>query len=262
MKKIIAIMLALLLTVMLTACVEEPPAPTDPATEAPTTASGNSTSTEPGGNQDQPAVDPTDAPTEAPTAPDQEQTLAAQFQEMLSSETNYWYNRILGCTFADAKSISLEYLFYNGLAPEDRTDSASFTDDEVAFLKDALKDTFWGEENWTNAHKMPVAEINEVLNTYLGVSLEDLRIPENWLYFADTDSYYCVKTDSFSVGSYQVIHVQEYEDGTVEIFWTVDLHYDTTAGDYENEAEMLLTLRKVEDHYVAVSNLPLPETEK
>ena len=258
MKKIIAVLLTLLLAVSLAACVQESPTPTDEPTAGPTDAPTTAPTTV------VPATDdPTQNPSEAPTTePEEEQSEVAQFQEMLSAANDYWYNRILGCTFAEAKDISLEHLFYNGMAPEERTSSAEFTDDEVNFLKNALKDTMWGEENWTNAHKMPAAQVKDVLNTYLGVSLEEMRLPENWLYFADTDAYYCVKTDGFSVGNYREIHVKEYDDGTVEIFWTVDFRYDTVTEDYENDAEMLLTLRQVEDRYVAVSNIPLPETEK
>lgn len=266
-KKIVVTVLVVVLALVLAYCASQTPEPIEDPTQAPTTV---------------PTVAPTQAPTTEPTVaptspppvvdhgkddddvdePTTDPVKIDEYQQLLSAENNYWYNRILGCTFQEPKDISLEHLFYNGLKPEDRTASADFTAEEVAFLKDALKDTFWGEDGWVNGHKLPAAKVADVLQTYLGVSLEDVTIPEKWIYFADTDAYYVVKTDGFSAGNFKVIHVQEYDDGKVEIFWTVDFHYNTMTEDYETEAEMLLTLMKVDDHFIALSNMPLPETEK
>ena len=266
-KKIIVTVLVVVLALVLAYCASQTPEPIEDPTQAPTTV---------------PTVAPTQAPTTEPTVaptspppvvdhgkddddvdePTTDPVKIDEYQQLLSAENNYWYNRILGCTFADPKDISLEHLFYNGLKPEDRTASADFTAEEVAFLKDALKDTFWGEDGWVNAHKLPAAKVADVLQTYLGVSLEDVTIPKKWIYFADTDAYYVVKTDGFSAGNFQVIHVKEYEDGTVEVCWTVDLRYNTMTGEYMEDPDMLLTMKLENGHYRVISNTLLPDIEK
>ena len=269
MKKIIALVLAVVLALMLAYCASQVPAPIETPTQAPTTEPTAAPTQEP---TTPPTVAPTDAPvTDEPTVPPtqepitepaEEESKVEAYQQMLSSKGDYWHWMIMSCTFEDPKEISLEHLFYNGLKLEDRTYSADFTAEEVAFLKDALKDTSWGEEGWGNAHKLPAAKVQDVLQTYLGVSLEDVTIPEKWIYFADTDSYYVVKTDAFSVGNFQVIHVQEYEDGTVEVCWTVDLRYDTMSNEYLENPMMLLTMKQQDGHYITLSNALLPESEK
>lgn len=261
MKKIISYILTVIMVLSLCGCGQEIPGPTeptlpDPVTE-PTLPPTTAPTTPPAVTQ--PQDPPTEAPTtEPPTEPDEKQLLIDQVQELLSYD-NYWYLRILGCTFEKPEDISLEHLFYNGMAPDQRISPNDFSDDEISFLKSALKDTFWGEEGWVNAIKLPVDQLNQVLNTYLGISLEDAAIPEKWIYYAEADAYYCVKTDAYSVGSYQVKHVAPYDDGTLEVLWTVDLLYDTMTGAFLNNPDRLLTLRLVDDHYVAVSNIQMPE---
>ena len=265
-KKMIVIAVIVVLALLLAYCASITPTPIEDPTEAPTAAPTAA-----------PTQAPTEAPTEAPTSPppvvdvgdddeaEEPTTDPAkidEYQQLLSSNGDYWCWMIMACTFEEPADISLEHLFYNGLKLEDRTYYTDFTPEEEAFLKASLKDTFWGEEGWINAHKLPAEKVDEVLLNYLGLTLDDVKIPEAWMYFADTNAYYVVKTDAYSVGNFQVLHVQEYEDGKVEIFWTVDFRYDTMTEGYEVESEMLLTLMKVDDHFIALSNLPLPETEK
>ena len=277
-KKMIVIAVIVVLALLLAYCASITPTPIEDPTEAPTAAPTAAPT-------QAPTETPTEAPTEAPTSPppvvdlgkDDDDTVEPttdpakidEYQQLLSRENNYWYNRILGCTFAAPEQISLEYLFYNGLPADQSEDQNSdptglnpYTDSEMAFLKAFAQDKFGDEVVWTSNHKLRREAVNEVLVTYLGVTLEDVTIPESWRYFEETDAYYDIRTDAFSVGNFRVIHVQEYDDGKVEIFWTVDFRYDTMTESYEVESEMLLTLMKVDDHFIALSNLPLPETEK
>lgn len=267
-KKIVVTVLVVVLALVLAYCASQTPVPIEDPTQAPTTvptvAPTQEPTTEPTVAPTSPPaiVNPPEDPTYDPAEPTTDPAKIDEYQQLLSSEGDYWNWRIMSCTFEDPKDISLEHLFYIGLKPEDRTASADFTAEEVAFLKDALKDTFWGEDGWVNAHKLPAAKVADVLQTYLGVSLEDVTIPKKWIYFADTDAYYVVKTDGFSAGNFQVIHVKEYEDGTVEVCWTVDLRYNTMTGEYMENPDMLLTMKLENGHYRVISNTLLSDIEK
>ena len=273
-KKIVVTVLVVVLALVLAYCASQTPEPIEDPTQAPTTVPTAAPT-------QAPTTEPTVAPTSPPPVvdhgkddddvdePTTDPVKIDEYQQLLSAENNYWYNRILGCTFEDPKDISLEYLFYNGLPAEpsesqdsDPTGLNPYTDSEMAFLKAFAQDKFGDEVVWTNNHKLRREAVNEVLVTYLGVTLEDVTIPESWRYFDETDAYYDIHTDAILLRNFRVIHVQEYDDGKVEIFWTVDFHYNTMTENYETEAEMLLTLMKVDDHFIALSNMPLPETEK
>ena len=140
----------------------------------------------------------------------------AKYQELLREE---WIQRIIGCIFEEPEDISLEYMFYLGLPHEEREDPSQYSQTEIDLLKDALRDTFWGEEAWEGAHKFPAERLNEILNQYLGVSLADVEIPETWIYLAETDAYYDVRTDAYSV-SPNVTGVNTDENGLIYVYWT------------------------------------------
>ena len=265
-KKMIVIAVIVVLALLLAYCASITPTPIEDPTEAPT---------------DAPTAAPTQAPTEAPTVaptspppvvdvgddedveePTTDPAKIDEYQQLLSSNGDYWCWMIMGCTFEEPEDISLEHLFYNGLKLEDRTYYTDFTPEEEAFLKASLKDTFWGEEGWSNAHKLPAEKVEEVLVNYLGLTLDDVTIPEKWMYFADTNAYYDVRTDAYSVGNFQVLHVQEYEDGKVEVCWTVDLRYNTMTGEYMENPVMLLTMNMQDGRYTMISNTLLADGDK
>lgn len=203
-----------------------------------------------------PGIDsPSEPATELPTEPSNPEDIA-YFQELLSTH-NYWYWRIMSCTFADPKEISMEHMFYTGLAQEDRQVWSEFTDEEVAFLQDWLRGTIWEEGQWTNAQKMPASGIDEALREYLGISLADVTIPEDWTYYQETDSYYAVHTDAFGVIGTQVTAVDRGEDGIIRVYWTIGFMLNTSTGEYMENPLMVTTLQEKDDGgYYVLSNVP------
>lgn len=168
----------------------------------------------------------------------------------------YWYWRALGCTFETPKDISAEHYFYNGLAPSDRQHSHTFTDEEKAFLEDKLGDKY-GQRCWTNAIKLPVLYINQALEI-LNVTVEDIGIPDNWVYYPKTDSYYVWRSDAYSVVGVTITDVVKNAE-TAKVYWTVtQKHLNTATGEYLfNGTKMVMTLQEKEDGTCCiVSNVP------
>lgn len=254
----------ILLFVLFAGCdatISQPTA--DPSTELTTESPEEPTadSTEPPTNE--PTMVPTEPPTEPHTEPPTEPpteplNLEEQFQTTLSYDGDYWLWRILGCTFENPQDISLKYLFYNGLRQDERENRDDYSDSEVAFLRDFAKDSFWGdEEAWVNALKIPGESLSAVLKDYLGLTMEDVTVPEDWKYFEETDAYYSIRTDGFGVSGHTVTEVIVLEDRTVQVYWTVGLLKNTLTGEYMENPEMVLTLQQQEDgSYRVLSNQP------
>lgn len=251
MKKHLAMFLTVLITAALLAgCVTSDPAPTTQPTAEPTVESTTGPTEE--------------ATTEPPTEPPTESIrLEAQFQTLLSYDGDYWLWRILGCTFEAPQEISLKYLCYNGLKHDERESREDYSDSEVAFLRDYAKNSVWGDEEvWVNALKIPGAYLSDILERYLGVSLADVTIPEEWRYFEETDAYYSIRSDGYGVSGHTVTEVTERSDGTLQIFWTVDLLKNTQTGEMMENPQMVLTLREMDDgSYLVLSNLPRNESD-
>lgn len=198
------------------------------------------------------------SPTEPPTEPTEPLSLEEQFQNLLSYDGDYWLWRTLGCTFEDPQDISLKYLFYNGLRHDERESRDDYSDSEVAFLRDYAKNSFWqDEESWVNALKIPAPYLADVLEEYLGLSPDQVTIPEDWAYFEETDAYYSIRSDAYGVSGHTVTEVTVLEDGTVQVCWTVGLLKNTLTGEFMENPQMVLTLRQKEDgSYQALSNQP------
>ncbi len=147
-----------------------------------------------------------------------------------SGRTN-WYNIILACGqnldiidrqgFASPEAINTRSLFHNGFYgehPEWRALSAA----EEAFLN-----TCPGYIPQMDVVKLPVCEMEKVLNTYLGISLQDTNPAhlEKFWYFAETDCYYHNVSDFFSAESFQVVDGKWQEDGSVYLLAERDEKY-------------------------------------
>ena len=101
----------------------------------------------------------------------------------------------------------------------------------MAFLRDYAKESFWGDEEvWVNALKIPGESLSTVLKDYLGLTMEDVTIPEDWTYFEETDAYYSIHSDGYGVSGHTVTEVTELEDGTIQVFWTVGLLKNAQTG--------------------------------
>ena len=173
---------------------------------------------------------------------------------------NYWYWRAAGCTFEKPEDISAKYYFYSGLHYTQRPNPNQFTNDEKVHLT-AVWGAKYGENAWAGATKMPVAEINKAL-AYLGLTIENIWIPEEWTYYRITDSYYFYSTDTFGLAGHKVTELVKLKDGIVKIYWEVGedaIHHNTATGEYyRNGVQYVMTLQeKTDGSYLILSNVPV-----
>ena len=235
MKRIFYILL-LLLALLLTACgkanTQTPTVTTDPTT-APTTS-------------------PTTVPSTAPTTAPDEVSLEKKFEKLFLDEL--WYRRALGCTFEKPEDIPAWFYFYLGVgAPDYR----SFTDDENAFLDNAFE-TKYGKDEWLMATKLPVVEINKALSI-LDVTIADIKIPSDWVYYDKTDSYYFWVSDAYGIQGWTITRVEESTDGAVQVYWESSTIWNTQTNEpYPNGTKMVMTMQEKPDgSYLVLSNVPV-----
>ena len=228
MKRIVYI---LLLALLLTACGKE-------KTQGPTVT-----------------TDPTTAPTTATAMAEVE-----KFQKLFKEE--YWYRRALGCTFEKPEDISLRFYFYTGTGEIGEDDYKYFTSEEQAFLAKAYMDKN-GREEYTMATRLPVKKINKALSI-LGVTLEDVEIPESWVYYDQTDAYYFWVSDAYGADPWKVTKVENGTNGIVKVYWEgPQRHLNTATNKFytEDYPRMVMTLQKKPDGRIFVlSNLPVNNT--
>lgn len=168
---------------------------------------------------------------------------------------NEWYRRALGCVFEKPEDIAAYYYFYLGVGET----SQQFTEEERAFLKDAYEKTHpkGGYEVMSDI-KLPVAKINDALSI-LGVTIEDIKIPDQWVYYDKTDSYYFWVSDAYGVGKWSVTKVEKGTEGIVAVYWKMD-GIDNGKPSVEipsKGAKMVMTMQLHSDGtYRILSNVP------
>ncbi len=222
MKRIVCI---LLLALLLTACgkgkIEESTVTTDPAT-AHTTATA--------------------------------MTEVEEIEKLIKD--NWWYRRALGCTFEKPEDISLRHYFYMGIGEPGHNDYKYYSSEEQDFLAKTYKDKN-GREEVTMATRLPVKKINEALSI-LGVTLEDVEIPKDWVYYDKTDAYYFWVSDAYGVVGDKVTRVEKGTNGIVKVYCDCPGIWNTqTNMAYPNGTEMVMTLQeKADGTYLVLSNVP------
>lgn len=174
-----------------------------------------------------------------------------------------WYNRALSCSFGNSVAISMEHFFNNGLDEEDMQDNSTFTNEERAYLHGKWCEKY-GATPWVDAVKMPVKKLNEAL-AVLNITVKDIKLPEDWVYYDKTDSYYAhiVKTDPISVKDIIVTKVVR-NGSTVQVYWMTNEPYRDIATNevFVYGVKMVTTLKRLSFNggqnfsYVIVSNLP------
>jgi len=215
--------------------------------------------------ENKPTTTPTTTPTTAPTKPTAplvepiKLNTIEDAQQLLTN--NYWYWRAVGCTFEKPGDLPAKFYFYSGLRYDQRPNPNDFTAEEKAHLAAAWEGKY-GKEAWKNAAKMPVAEINKAM-TCLGVTIRDIGIPEEWVYYEKTDSYYFFRrTDAYGLVGHKVTELEKFSDGIVKIYWEVgkgNTHYNTATGEfYSNGVKYVMTLQeKTDGSYLILSNVPV-----
>lgn len=133
------------------------------------------------------------------------------------------------------------------LRNEYRQAISTYTENEVAFLKNLEKNSVYqDEELWGYVHKLPRQTVEAVLKQYLGVTLDDVTIPEKWAYLAETDAYYDLRTDDYGVSDLQVTEVKRMEDGTILVYWSSARIENTLTGEFIRKPRMVLSNLPVE----------------
>lgn len=192
-------------------------------------------------------------PADSPKSGDTE-----RLQTLLNSDGGYWYWRILGCTFADPREISLSHLFCSGLPESQRQSSSTYTEEEVEFLKEMAKNSPYAQEDaWTKALKIPREYVAFLLDKCFGLTMEDVTAPKDWRYFTETDAYYFLPEDSYGVSGHNVTEVKETGEGIIQVYWTAPALYNTLTGEMMENPNMVLTLQWQQDgSFSVLSNYP------
>lgn len=175
---------------------------------------------------------------------------AEDFEKFIKD--NEWYGRALGCIFEKPEDIPTRLYFYLGVG-----DYTQATGDELAFILDAFQRKNPNAENLDYAHeytRLPVAKMNEVL-TVLGVTVEDIKIPQSWVYYDKTDSYYFWVSDAYGVTDWSVTKVKKGDNGKVTVYWETDAR--VFGFETQSAITMLLTMQQQSNgSWRILSNVP------
>ena len=160
-----------------------------------------------------------------------------------------WYNRVLACQFERPEELPLDYFFYLGVPDQGQWDT--FGTHETNYLVGQ------GFKTEMGVQKMPRANLDEILQEYFGCSVSDVVIPENWLYYDETDSYYSNRNDSYTIRMFEITAITEETDGIVRIDYTVTQYYrNTETGEFLNNPQLTMTLKINDDgNYAVLSNM-------
>jgi hypothetical protein len=198
-------------------------------------------------------TEPTDSKKETPTQPMRKELLPdtfpgtpltdeelAYFTELFSGiykdngEIN-WYNILLFCGwhlgetkgFAVPEDVNLDTLFNNGFGAISY--DSNWTPEELAFIQGLYPGY---PENYKDFYRLPVPMMNQVMQTYLGISLE--RSSKVWLdkmkYYPDTDCYFTAPAGAVGEPNIYMVDGKKAEDGTVYLLHRNDRSFlDSTA---------------------------------
>ena len=183
-------------------------------------------------------TEPTDSKKDTPTQPVRKELLPdtipgtpltdeelAYFTELFSGiykdngEIN-WYNILLFCGwhlgeakgFAVPEDVNLDTLFNNGFGAISY--DSNWTPEELAFIQGFYPGY---PENYKERYRLPAPMMNQVMQTYLGISLEQSN--KVWLdkmkYFPDTDCYFTTPAGAVGEPNIYLVDGKKAEDGTV-----------------------------------------------
>ena len=100
---------------------------------------------------------------------------------------------------------------------------------------------------------LPGSVMDETLQQYFGLGLGEFRIPSAWAWDPERETWYSNHSDAW-VPQASVTGFEEFEDGVVRLYMTVDMVLDHTGG-YVSDADMVMTLRRMADgSYQIISN--------
>ena len=229
--------LLLIFALLLSGCGKQPPVAADP--------------TAPSQQQNTPNTTPTTQPTIPPAL-----TLEEEYEKLI--QDNQWYMRALGCVFEKPEELPAYLYFYLGVG-----DDTQATGEEFEFIMDAFvqkNPNGWADYGYEYT-RLPVAKINEALSVF-GVTIEDIQIPEQWVYNPNLDCYYFWVTDAYGVGKWSVTKVEKGTEGIVAVYWETEDDIPIDADGFSTGAllrnpKMVLTMQQQPDGtYRILSNVP------
>lgn len=162
-------------------------------------------------------------------------------QNMILTEED-WYAQCLTSEFASPADVDLRMLFYNGIIDK-KNEMNQLSEEERAHLA-----SIWGEDALAHdVDRMPVKEMNRVLQKYFGITLDETEKIglEHMLYWDKTDCYYCWHGDS-NFFRPQVYKAFVQEDGTIAMYYVCNLQL--------GDPNALAMLKPVGDGYQILSN--------
>lgn len=239
MKKTLAFLLVLL--IFLTGCHHNNPADSNPADSTAPSQTQPQTQTP----DTKPVISPgpvvTTRPTE-PTVPDGVKNFQELFTAYYNGNIRNFYNIATLSTFSNPKELNMREILYNGIGG---VGDHTLTDEELAHFT-AIDPT----HAFVDTSRMRPEEIDAILTLYFDITLEDINKEgkENLMYWEETDCYYTFYTDLHRNSSITVTDCKEGEDGTVQVF------YKTM---YQEADSYVMTLKKVNQIYKILSNLPI-----
>lgn len=229
-KNYLALLLVLGILV-LAAC--RPAAPQDQGSSAPETS--ESTQTDPS------QADPTEPSQTEPTQQTKptEEDLLAKLDALFGGNT--WYNIALTSFYETPEQIDLKCFVNNTLIPY----GGDLTDEESNFLSQ-YTDMFW-----MDIRRIDSEDIEEVLQQYLGIGLEDLENPDHpqLPYWEETDCYYLIANDADYTEDFHAEAVEVAEDGTICLTYTCNFP----------DSSCMVRLMPYGDGYRILSNLQITE---
>lgn len=226
LKKLLPLLLAAVLTAGCTAAPAEPTlADPESATEKPTESATEST---------------------VPLSPESEGDRLQAYRNLFDAEEDLFYNLAAGIFYTRPADVNLTYFFHDGVGSDCTWEELTRAE------QDLLTDCDLYPQDWI--HIMPARTLEEKLQRYLGVGLDDVEIPEDWVYSADNDTYYSSNPNQSFVSNVSVFSYTDRDDGTVVLHLMRDLAYDR---DFTWEASAYMTLRETAAGWQIVSNVPV-----
>ncbi|MGM9640358.1 MAG: hypothetical protein ACI3V3_03230, partial [Faecousia sp.] len=170
-----------------------------------------------------------------------EQTLSRL--QALFGDPNGWYSQALTSAFQTPEEINLKELFYRGILETDEV----LSEEERTYLE-----SVWSEfECQLDITRIPTARMEEVLQQYLGLSLEDTAGVglEDLTYWEDADCYYLSHGDTNAI---QILVHSAYiqPDGTIQMYYC----NGNFVREAEAEPERMAVLQPTDDGYLILSN--------
>lgn len=254
-----------LLLLTLTACGQKqenvPVTPTLVPTNAPTSTQIPEPTATPAPTETPiPTQEPTEipAPTEVPKVtpaigPLTEEEIKFFNEQFFTMETEYpgrWVrNNILYAEFTNPAQADIEAMFYDEGSMEE------ISKEERAYLREQLDEAL-------DTSKFTTAYINELMQTYLGISLEESEKKglDRFFYNAEYDAYYLMHSDALCV-CVQVESGVRNEDGTVTLVYRKahQLFSDMTEQEINALPQYQVVLKETENGYQFLSNQAVTE---